>query len=120
MRAQLKSVRSPDVDLETYWPEDESCFSFPIELEIGREGITGADLFLMTVCSPGWLANENAGRTAVFGQELLIVFNYNWPMIRSHLEKRINRITADACYDAEALRSVGIRRLPNVNRQETT
>lgn len=95
MRALLKSIHSADVDFKTYWPEDESCFSFPIELEIGYEGGNGADLFQMTVCTPGWLNKENVGHTAVLGHELLIVFDYNWPMIRSYLENRISSVTAD-------------------------
>jgi hypothetical protein len=96
MRAELKSVDSPDVDFATYWPEDESCFSFPITLRIGAEGRDAADLFQMTVCTPAWLCRENAGKTAVLGQNLLIVFDYNWAMIHSYLENRINRLTAES------------------------
>ncbi|MFM0010631.1 immunity 8 family protein [Paraburkholderia sediminicola] len=95
MRAELKSVDSPDVDFETYWPEDENCFSFPITLRIGPEGGDASDLFQMTVCTPGWLSRQNAGKTAVLGQNLLIVFGYNWAMIHSYLENRINRLMAD-------------------------
>lgn len=94
MRAELKSVDSPDVDFDTYWPEDETCFSFPIELRIGPEGSNASDLFQMTVCTPGWLSKQNSGMTAVFGENLLIVFGYNWDMIHSYLENRINRIMA--------------------------
>lgn len=95
MRAELKSVDSSDVDFTTYWPEDETCFSFPITLRIGAEGRDAADLFHMTVCTPGWLSKENAGKTAVCGQNLLIVFAYNWEMIHSYLQNRINRLMAE-------------------------
>jgi hypothetical protein len=49
----------------------------------------------MTVCTPGWLIKENAGKTAVLGQNLLIVFGYNWEMIQSYLENRIERVMAE-------------------------
>jgi hypothetical protein len=95
MRAELKSVDSPDVDFETYWPKDEACFSFPIALRIGPEGSNTPDIFQMTVCTPGWLSKQNAGKTAVLGENLLIVFSYNWPTIHSYLENRINRMMAE-------------------------
>jgi hypothetical protein len=95
MRAELKSVDSPDVDFEIYWPEDETCFSFPITLRIGPEGSNASDIFQMRVCTPGWLSNQSTSKTAVLGGNLLIAFGYNWPMIRSHLDHRINRMMAD-------------------------
>ncbi len=62
MRAELKSVDSPDVDFATYWPEDENCFSFPITLRIGAEGHDAADLFQMTVCTQAGSAGKMPAR----------------------------------------------------------
>jgi len=44
MHAKLKGISSPDVDLRTYWSEDEASFGFSIEAQIGLENEKGADL----------------------------------------------------------------------------
>ncbi|SRR6266702_2037407 len=95
MRAELKSITSADVNFDTYNPEDEDCFSFPIEMVIGYEGGQGGNLFQMIVCTPAWISRENQGKAAVIGTELLIVFRYDWPAILSAIQDLVSGCTAD-------------------------
>ncbi|SIO26405.1 Immunity protein 8 [Burkholderia sp. GAS332] len=95
MRAELKFIDSPDIDFDSYSPEDEDCFSFPIGMTIGYEGGKGGDIFQMIVCTPTWIARENQGRTAVVGTGLLVVFRYDWPAILSAIQEIVSACTAD-------------------------
>jgi Immunity protein 8 len=95
MRARLRSVVSAEVHLDTYWPEDPDCVSFPIELVVGNDKSDDADSFQMTVCTPTWLSKQSTERTAVLSHGLLIVIDYGWPPIRKYIEKHISSLTAE-------------------------
>ncbi|MFM0276784.1 Imm8 family immunity protein [Paraburkholderia sediminicola] len=88
------SIESADIDFDSYCPEEEDCFSFPIQMAIGYEGGKGGDLFQMTVCTPAWIAKENQGKTAVVGTSLLVVFRYDWPTILSAIREIVSAYTA--------------------------
>lgn len=45
MRAELKSIDSADIEFDSYSPEEEDCFSFPIQMAIGYEGGKGGIFF---------------------------------------------------------------------------
>lgn len=98
MRAQLKWIMSADIEFDTYCPEDPTCFSFPIEMDIGPEGEEGAEIYQLTVCTPAWIAKEYQVKTVALGAGLLIVFEYNWPVILSAIEDLVSSFTADDWY----------------------
>lgn len=100
MRAELKSIESADIIFDSYSPENEYCFSFPIQMVIGSEECQGGNLFQMTVCTPAWIATENQGKVAVVGTGLLVVFRYDWPAILSAIREIVSSYSAD---DWEAL-----------------
>ena len=96
MRAKLKEIVSADVDFDSYQPKDATCFSFPIEMVIGPEHTESGDLFQMDVCTPEWIRKEYGEQhVAVTGFPLLLVFEYDWPKILTHLEHLIGSYTAD-------------------------
>jgi hypothetical protein len=95
MRAILKGISSPDVELATYWPEDESCFGFLIEAQIGPENEKGTDLFQIMVCTPDWIKANYSKRKAVWGRHMLIVFEYDLAEIKSAINRYVERCMAD-------------------------
>jgi len=98
MRAELKGISSPDVELGTYWPEDETCFGFLIEALIGPEGEKGADLFQIMVCTPDWIKANYSDRKAVWGRHMLIVLDYDLLEIKSTISRYVESCTADDWY----------------------
>ncbi|MCU1480821.1 MAG: hypothetical protein JWQ19_1607 [Subtercola sp.] len=57
MHARVKSIGA-DIDVDTYLPLDPAVFGIYFELSIGPEGGRGEEIFGVTVCSPGWLAEQ--------------------------------------------------------------
>lgn len=90
MRAKLKELSSPDVDLETYTPEPPDTFGFLLEAYIGLEGSEGADRFEITLCTPQWIGLR-LDRGIIIGRHLLIVSNYNFNAIKDFVEKYCSR-----------------------------
>lgn len=95
MRARLKGISSADVELRTYWPEDEACFGFLVELQIGPENEQGADLFQIMVCTPDWIKAKYSDRKALWGRHMLIVFDYDLTEIESTISRYVESCTAD-------------------------
>lgn len=95
MRAKLKTISSPDIELKSYWPIDEACFGFLLELQIGPEDQLGSDLFQIMVCTPEWIKSEYSNRKAVWGRDMLIVFEYDLEHIHSTIYRHVESCTAD-------------------------
>jgi hypothetical protein len=90
MRAALKRLHSPDVDLSSYWPDDESNFGFLLQAFIGPENESGEESFGFTVCTPRWLESKAEGRI-MFGAHHLIVAEYDLNAIEQHLNRHCER-----------------------------
>ncbi len=88
MRAKLKDLHSPDVDLRSYVPEQKDNFSIFIEALIGPEGSNTSDLFGITVCTPGWLADNC--KEPMWARHMLIVPRYKYDEIRGVIERYCN------------------------------
>lgn len=95
MRAKLKQLSSPDIDLNNYWPEDENNFGFLLEASIGLEHEGGADVFSIMVCTPDWIKSEYLSRKNVWGRHMLIVFNYDLDEIKKVIIRYIENCTGD-------------------------
>lgn len=87
MRAKLKRLHSPDMDLETFWPEDPNNFGFLLQAMIGPEDQEGEESFDMQVCTPEWLKAKYSDSDILFGYYHLIVFEYDMQRI----ERKIAR-----------------------------
>ncbi len=98
MRAKLKALHSPDVDLDTFSPSDPTCFGFLLQAMIGPEGQDGSESFDIEVCTPKWLL-ERHGRGAcpdvVLGTHMMFVFSYDLGQIRAALERYCERCFGD-------------------------
>lgn len=94
MHAKLKGISSPDVELQTYWPEDEANFGFLIEAQIGPENEKGADIFQIMVCTPDWIKTNYLAHKTVWGRHMLIVFEYDLIEIESAINRYLESCTA--------------------------
>jgi hypothetical protein len=85
MRAELKRIHSPDIDLATYWPDDPECFGFFLQFFAGPESEDGDDSFGITICTTRWLEREKPGMT-FFASGYLIVPIYNLESIKAFIK----------------------------------
>lgn len=96
MRAELKSLHSPDIDLTTFWPEENDCFGFLLQAMIGPEGQEGADSFDIQVCTPKWILRKYSVTDVIFGMHMLIVFEYDLYRIREVIQNYCQRCIGDS------------------------
>lgn len=82
MRAILKSLSSPDVELETYSSREGAGFSFCVEAIIGKCDSDGGDLFYFTVCDLVWLSKEILDKEIIFGKHLIIMEFFNFELLK--------------------------------------
>ena len=105
MKAELKWLSSPDVELETFVPERPDCFGFLLQVGIGPAGSDAADTFDLQVCTPAWLV-ERHGRDGAppcrFGTSLMIVFAYDLAVIRGAFHYHCERCTGETWADIVA------------------
>jgi len=108
MRAELKSLTSPDFDLESCVPANPGSFCFVLEAVIGLEEQEGGEIFLFEVCTPRWLETAVAGAEPIFGMNKLIVPEYNYAQLRDFLVTYCGRCVSDSWPKiARKLASVG-------------
>jgi len=94
MKAKLKRLHSPDVDLPNYWPEDTRCFGFLLQFFVGPENEDGDDSFSITVCTPRWLEREKSDGM-FFGANHLIVSEYDLASIEAFLKRYCERCSGE-------------------------
>jgi Immunity protein 8 len=108
MRAKLKELHSPDIDWDSYYPEDPTTFGFLLQAMIGIDGQEGDESFDIQVCSPEWLKKEYKKNDILFGRHLLIVFEYDKKRIESKISGYCERCFGENWQDlAEKLSRIG-------------
>lgn len=95
MKAHLKEINTSDIDIDTYYPEDEQCFGFYVEAIIGTESEDGGDIFGFQVCSPKWLLYEYKKTDIIFCKNMIMVFEYDFQAITQKIIDLCNRTTGD-------------------------
>ena len=80
----LKWLHSPDIDLDTYYPEDPGYFGFLLQAFFGIEGEKGKDSFDILVCTPRWLQSNDLWRNGgiLIGRHYLLMETYSIDQIR--------------------------------------
>ncbi|MGE4336806.1 MAG: immunity 8 family protein [Pigmentiphaga sp.] len=79
MRAELKSLHSPDANLLTYVPIDPTSFALLVQAMIGPVGSAAAESFDLVLCTPDWLSRQlSENRKPFFGAQHLIVDQYDY------------------------------------------
>ena len=109
MRAQLKGLHSPDIDLAKFSPEDPTNISFLLEASIGPENEKGADIFSIQVCTPNYLLrSEHSGHGVIVGKNRLIVLQEDIGIIRSFIERYCQRCSGSTWVEvAQKLEGLG-------------
>jgi hypothetical protein len=98
MKAKLKSLHSPDVDLASFSPVDPTNFGFLLQAMIGPDGQEGAESFEIQVCTPKWLVDRHEQGVfpdIILGMYMMFVFSYDLRQISRTLERYCERCVGD-------------------------
>lgn len=96
MKAELRSLHSPDVDdLRSYNPGG-APFSVFVEAMVGIEGASGEESFGFTVCNPASLESQLAAKAdSGWHRALLVVGSYDFERIQSAVRALCDGAEAD-------------------------
>jgi hypothetical protein len=105
MKAEIKSIFSPDIEvtLKEYQPERANNFGFLLQMIISPEGEEGEESFDIMVCTPDWLKDNHSKDEIIFGRHHLIVFKYDYQAIYQKLAKYVNSIEANTWDEISSL-----------------
>ncbi|MEV6604365.1 immunity 8 family protein [Kutzneria sp. NPDC051319] len=92
-RAEIRYLHTPDIDVDTYAPEDPANFMFLVQLLAGPNDGPGEESFDFEVCTPAWLADRVRESGPLNGRHLVIVDRFHWPTIRACFERLVNQCT---------------------------
>jgi len=81
LQGQLKSLHSPDIDLQKFKPANPEKFSILVQAMIGYVGGNAAESFEFVVCTPEWLRCECKKRGPLFGAQLFILDKYSYEIM---------------------------------------
>ncbi|MBB5036170.1 immunity 8 family protein [Prosthecobacter dejongeii] len=95
MRAELKRLHYPDMDIESFWPDDPECFHFLMQAMIGPEGTDTEESFDFEVSTPKWLLQHRASQCAVFGHHMILAFDYDLKAIEARVRSLCSRTTGE-------------------------
>ena len=119
MIAELKSIDSLDIDLDSFEPEEPGTFSFFLDAFIGPWNSPGGEHFQIQVCTPQWLLKNHTESDALFGFHLLIVFDYNKKVIAEKIQRYCERCTGESWEEvAQQLCLIGLWEFENYTPNE--
>jgi hypothetical protein len=96
MKAELKSIHSPDIfDLGKFDPNEKDNFGILLQLMVSPKNGKGEESFDIMVCTPQWLIRNYQKSDMIFGRHYLIVFEYDYPKIYDKLKEYIGGIEGD-------------------------
>ncbi len=89
MKSEIKSIFSPDIDmdLKEYKPIKLNDFGLLLEIDVGIENEKGADIFNIMLCSPQWLTENFQSEEIVLGLHYIIMFEYNYDKLYKKLQE---------------------------------
>lgn len=96
MRAELRSLHSPDVDggsLRSFQPANSEHFALNVTALVGPAGEKGEESFEFRVCSPSWLAQEELPKGFAFLRHTLLVVRWDVGLVE--------RAISDLCMRTE-------------------
>lgn len=100
MNAEIKFFHSTDVyNLELYQPKKEDDFCILLQVMAGPENKEGEESFDITVCTPNWLINNYNKDDIIIGRHHLIVFKYDWLIIKKTIMDYVNNCTGNDWYE---------------------
>ncbi len=98
MKAKLKELHSPDIDLLTFWPDDPENFGFLLQFFAGPDKEKGDDSFSIMVCTLRWLEQKKI-ESIFFGANYLIVAEYDLAAIETFLKNYCERCSGETWFE---------------------
>jgi hypothetical protein len=97
VRAELKSIDSADAPagLESFTPNDPSCFGLAVAAHVGPAGEAGDELFYFTVCTAAWLQRNPPLKDFEFLKGYLLVSRWHYELVE--------RAITDLCRHTEGV-----------------
>ena len=89
--AAIRHLLTPDIDPDTYVPEDPANFCFLVQMLAGPNDGPGEESFQFEVCTPGWLAERVRPGGPTNGRHFVIVDGFHWPTIRAYFERLVTQ-----------------------------
>jgi hypothetical protein len=80
VRGKLKGLDTaaiPSGDIHDFRPADPTNFSIPVTASVGPANSEGAELFQLTIRSPGYVEPETAGKGFAFERGTLILDSWD-------------------------------------------
>jgi hypothetical protein len=120
MRAELKSIFSPEVDIAGYRPDDPSRFLVSATLSIGIEGEDGsADDFDVLICSVRSLAGLVAEARVLVARPLIVAERWDFPLILQRIQEYCASCEGEAWEDmVPMLARLGVWEFEQINAGE--
>lgn len=84
MKAEIKSLHSPDVDLVSFRPTSEE-FCFLVQVIVGPKGEKVEESFDIQVCSPKWIDEKVDSVPILVGCHYLIMKDYTYDKLKNFL-----------------------------------
>ncbi|MEO0688549.1 MAG: Imm8 family immunity protein [Cyanobacteria bacterium J06649_11] len=91
MKAKLKRLQSPDIDLDSFSPEDLNDFGFLLEAYIVLDCGSGEESFGILVCTPKWLQRYYLDEMPLFSCHFMFVSRYDLEEIKEKIDSFCNQ-----------------------------
>jgi hypothetical protein len=91
VRAEIKWLMSPDIDVDSFVPADPSDVSVALQLIVGPAGEDGEESFGIDVLTPTALARRVRREGPIVGRHLLIVDHWDFGEISAYLHTLVGR-----------------------------
>ncbi len=95
MRAIVRSIHSPDVDLSRDCVDDPTDFGFLLQLIVGPAGGEGEESFDVMVCTPTWAGKIVKKQGPLIGRHYLFVERFDVERITDYLRAQVEGLEAD-------------------------
>lgn len=89
MRAEIRHLLTPDIDPDSYVPDDPERFAFLVQMLAGPLGEPGEESFQFTVCTPGWLHEQVQRDGPVNGRHHVIVDAFDWQALQTYFHRLV-------------------------------
>jgi hypothetical protein len=89
---EIKSLSSPDVEVDDWRPTSTEEVCFLLELEVGERGVDKRDLFQVMVATPEGLRKLTPSDGSVISDRALLVLSeFSWPLLHATLRRILDR-----------------------------
>ncbi|MGW2660734.1 immunity 8 family protein [Nocardia tengchongensis] len=108
MQAEIRHLLTPDIDPDTFVPDDPERFMFLVQMIAGPAGEPGDESFQFEVCTPGWLHDQVQREGPMTGRHRVIVDHFDWGALHAYFHRLVTRCPGNDWHEvAEKLSRYG-------------